>query len=866
LHAYYRRVAPLWLIQFRLCAPNEIKYRTSNIKHSVSDLRFAYRQLIKNPGFTLVAVVALALGIGANTAIFSVVNAVLLRPLPYPEPDKLIRLREKTASFPNGSVSYPNYLDWRAGQRSFTDLTLVRRDSFNFAVPGGQSAPERLIGARVTFNYLAILGLKPLIGRDFAEADDTPGSAPVVLIGENVWRTRFGGSTKVLGQQVVVDGVQREIIGVVPEKVKFPRLTQIWVPLAELRADENILERGNHPGFSALGRLKPGVSMRQANADLDLIAVALEKQYPLSNTTRRVYMQQLLESTVGDYRHNLNLLLAAVGCVLLIACANVANLQLARALSRAKELAVRAALGASRWQLARQLLTESMLLAIFGAAAGVVLAVWSLDAIMALFPPNVPRFQEVRIDGAALLYTGLIAFGAGILAGIWPAWKISRTDALSLVLHEAGTRGGSGGLARQRARSALVVTQVALAVILLAGAGLTLKSFWHAQNAPINFDPSNILLTSIELSKARYERTNEKGNRVWDDDKIRDFWNRLLERMRVLPGVEAAAVGVNIPFDQNEWDSSFHITGTPKEEPGKEPSAEINFISPDYFKVMKMPILRGRAFGPEDLPGDKHSRSVVIDQTFADKFFPGRDPIGLHIDDTRREGDKPGADPVGPPFTIVGVVPRTRNEAVGEENVEMLGFVHQYFHMDQSPVGSGMLMLRVWSGDPKAIAPAVRGEVQAIDPEQPIGPIETMEENISDSLATRRLTMTLLGTFAGLALVLASVGLYGVMALSVTQRTREVGIRMALGAARSDVFRLILGQGIILVSLGIGLGLIGAIAVSRALSSLLYGVRALDLSALAIAIFSLAFVALLACWLPARRATLVDPIQALRTE
>ena len=816
--------------------------------------------------FTIIAILALAFGIGANTAIFSVVNAVLLRPLPYPEPDKLILLREKTATFPSGSVSYPNYLDWRAGQRSFTDLVLMRRDSFNFAIPGGQTPPERINGARVSFNYLGVLEMKPIIGRDLTEADDRPGAAPVVLIGENVWRTRCGASQNILGQQVMIDGVMREVIGVLPASIKTPRLTQIWVPLHELRANQSMLERGNHPGFSALGRLKPGVSLTQANADLDVIAVALEKQYPHTNATRRVGMQGLLDASVGEYRHNLNLLLAAVGCVLLIACANVANLQLARALSRAKELAVRAALGASRWQLARQLLAESVLLAVLGAAAGVVLAVWSLDAIIALCPPNIPRFQETRIDGAALLYTGLVALSAGVLAGIWPAWKISRTEALSVVLHEAGARGGSGGIVRQRARSVLVITQVALAVVLLAGAGLTLKSFWHAQNAPINFDPHNILLTSLELSKARYERINEKGLPVWDKDKIRAFWDRLLERVRVLPGVEAAAVGVNIPFDDEEWDSSFHITGTPKEEPGKEPSAEVNMISPDYFKVMKMPILRGRAFGSEDLPGDTHSRSVIIDETLAQRFFPGRDPIGLNIDDTSREGDEPGAEPKGPPLTIVGVVPRTRNEAAGEDNVEKLGFTHMYYHINQFTVGGGMLMLRVVSGDPKALAPAVRREVQAIDPDQPIGPVETMEENISESLAARRLTMILLGAFAGLALVLASVGLYGVMALSVTQRTRELGIRMALGAARAHVFKLVLGQGLTLVSFGIGLGLLGALAASRVLATILYGVGALDIPAFVTAIVCLVFVALLACWLPARRAMRVDPMEALRYE
>jgi putative ABC transport system permease protein len=833
------------------------------------EIRYALRTLAKAPGFTVIAVFALALGIGANTAIFSVVDAVLLRPLPYPDPDRLVLLRESTSTFPNGSVSYPNYLDWRAGQHSFTDIALVRREALNFALAaGGDAAPDRVNGARVTYNYLSILGVKPLIGRDLTEADDQPGSAPVVLIGEAIWRTRFAKSPAVLGRQVVVDGVQREIVGVLPEKVKFPRLAQIWVPLADLRKEDNVIRRGNHPGFSSLGRLKPGVPLTQAKADLDTIAVALEKQYPDTNTTRRVSMQLLLEAAVGEYRHNLHLLLGAVACVLLIACANVANLQLARALARLKELAVRAALGASRWALARQLLAESTLLAIFGGAAGVILAVWSLDTIVALSPQNIPRFQETRIDRTALLFTGVVALVAGVLAGIWPAWRISNTEELSLVLHEAGTRGGSGGAARQRARSALVVTQVALAVVLLATAGLTLKSFWRAQNEPINFDPHNILLTTIDLPKAGYDKIDEKGNRVFDDDKSRGFYNQLLERVRGLPGVEAAAIGVNIPFDDSEWDSYFHITGTPRAEPGKEPSAEINIVSPDYFKVMKMPIIRGRAFGPQETSDKERSRSVIIDQTFAERYFPGRDPIGLNIDDNQRqeEGTDPAAEPKGPPLTIVGMVARTRNEAPGEANVESLGFVHMYFSDQQNPASSNTLMLHVHGGDPKALVGAVRREVQALDPTLPIGAIATMEENIASSLATRRLTMTLLGAFAGLALVLASVGIYGVMALSTAQRTREMGIRFALGASRADVLRLILGQGISLIAIGLLVGLAGAFAASRALNSLLYGVGALDVPALIGALFTLAAVALIACYLPARRASLVDPIEALRTE
>ncbi len=557
---------------------------------------------------------------------------------------------------------------------------------------------------------------------------------------------------------------------------------------------------------------------------------------------------QLLEAAVGDYRHALNLLLAAVGCVLLIACANVANLQLARALARGKELAVRAALGASRWRLARQLLTESSVLAFLGAALGVILAIWSLDAILALSPSNVPRFRETHIDLRALLFTAGVALGCGLLVGIWPAWQISSTASLTTALHESGTRGGSGGVRRHRARAILVVAQVALAVVLLAGAGLTLKSFWRVQQEPLGFEPRGILTMHIALPEARYNKP----------EKIAAFYAQLLDRVRSLPGVDSAAIGANIPFDDTEWDSSFHLTGTPPAKPGEEPQAENNNVSPDYFRVMGMPILRGRSFGSEEIAG--RPRSVIIDESFAKKVFPNADPIGQHLDDNQSSEKDP------PPVTIVGVVPRTRNEPPGEENVEKLHLPQVYFCATQFPQEENSLLVKVASGDPLALAATIKREVQSLDPDQPVAAISTMEENIGGSLAARRLTMTLLGVFAGLALVLASVGLYGVMALSVTQRTRELGIRMALGAARRDVFRLVLGQGVTLVSLGIGLGLLGAIAVSRALSSLLYGVGPLDFPALAVAITSLALVALLACWLPARRATLVDPIEALRAE
>jgi putative ABC transport system permease protein len=817
----------------------------------LEDLRFAFRQLLKNPGFTLVAIFALALGIGANTAIFSVVNAVLLRPLPYPDADKLIVLRERSSVFERGAVGYMNWLDWHAGQRSFKDLALVRRENFNFSAGRSSGAPERIRGVRASAGFLSELGLKPLIGRDLTISEDLDGAPNVVLISESLWRKHFGGAPDVLGRRALIDGLDREIVGVFPHQLQFGRNPDVLIPLGELVKDPGMQSRDNHQGFWALGRLKPGITIAQANSDLNTIAADLEKKYPASNTGRRVMMRPLFETTVADYRASLNLLLAAVGCVLLIACANVANLQLARALARSKEMAVRAALGASRWTIARQLLVESTLIAVVGAIAGALLTVWSLDAILALTPSEVARFHETRIDLSVLAFTTVVAFVAGILVGVWPAWRISRTSSLSIALHDVGSRGSSDSAGRQRMRSGLVITQVALAIVLLAGAGLTLKSFWHAENAPLGFNPHGIVTFDISLPEAKYKKDEQKDL----------FWSQLLERVKNIPGVEVAAISANSPFDDSEWDSGFHVTGTPPAPLGQRPPAEISPVSPDYFRVMGMPILRGRAFGPEDQPGEKgHSRSIIIDESFARKYFPGKDPIGQHIDDNQTLDEK------APPMTVVGVVPRTRNEAPGEDNSEKLQMVEEYLLASQAPQSANNLHVRTNLTDIGPLIAAVKREVQALDPDQPIGQITTMDEAVASSLATRRLTMVLLATFAVLALVLASVGLYGVMALTVTQRTRELGIRMALGAARTNIFRLVLGHGISLVGVGVIVGLLGAIAIGRALMSLLYNVAALDAGAVITAVLSLLIVALIACCVPARRATRVDPIVALRTE
>ena len=821
----------------------------------MSDFKFALRQLRKSPGFAVIAIFTLALGIGANTAIFSVINAVLLRPLPYPQPDRLVLLRERTNLFDSGSVCLPNYLDWRASQRGFTDLALFRRDDTNLSGATGDVEAERVGLARVTYNFLSVLGVPPELGRDFRESDDVPHCKKVVLISDGLWRRRFGGSHDVIGQSVVLDGVPREVVGVVPSNVQLARKAQVYVPLEDLRAEKDYLDRRNHPGFSGLGRLKPNVTLAQATADLNDIAAELERRYPDSNTGRRVTALILLDSAVKDYKQGVALLLAAVGCVLLIACANVANMQLARALGRERELAVRAALGASRRQLAKQIFIESAILAVFGSIVGVLLALWGLDAIKAIAPgssasfapSDAARFQEANLDWKVLAFTAAVSVGAGILVGIWPALRVCRTASLTLSLHEGG-RGTSGGVRHRHVRSGLVVAQVALALLLLLGAGLTLKSFRNAQNATLGFNPEKILVADVSLPKARYDT----------DEKIRRFNNLLIERIRSLPGVEAAALGSNIPFDNNEWDTSFHLTGTPPYPPGDRPAAEVNHVTSDYFRVMRMPLLRGRAFTGDDRAG--RPRSVIIDETLAQRYFPNKDPIGQHIDDNSSDEKNP------PPMTIVGVVPRTRNEAPGEDNVEQYHWPQLTFAADQRPNRGNMLLVRVKSGDPLALVPAIKDELRRLDPDQAFASISTMESNIAKKLGSRRMMMSLLSEFALIALVLASVGLYGVMALTVTQRTRELGVRLALGAQRADVFRLVLSQGMLLVFVGLIIGLLGAFGAGRGLQSVLYGVNGFDVSALTCALLALAMVALIACWLPARRATRVDPIVALRAE
>ncbi len=807
----------------------------------LQNVRYTLRLLRKSPGYTIAVMLVLGVGIGANTALFSIVDSILLRPLPYPQADKLMVLLERDHERVTGSASLPNYLDWRANQRSFTDLALARSDQFNLSAPG--QTPVRAPGATITANYLDIVGIQPVLGRNLSEAEDTPGGPEAVLLSDALWRQRFGASPAVLGERIILDGVSREIVGVLPPAVDFPRRASVFVPLGNLRADKDYVARGEHNGFRTLGRLKPGVTLSQAKEDLNNIAAELERRYPDDNTGRRLEIRPLLEYTVGGYRRNLYVLLAAVGCILLIACTNVANLQLARATARRKELVVRAALGASRGRLVWQMLTESTVLGLLGGLAGVMIAVWVLDGIVALGSTSAPRFQEARLNFPALAFAAAMALGSGLLAGIWPAWRITGNSAMAAALQESSARGSSGDVGQGRVRMGLVVVQIALAVVMLTGAGLLLRSFWRARNEPLGFQPDHLLTAWFSLPRARYD----------NPEKQTVFFAQLVEGVRAIPGVSAAAVSATAPFSGDTSDGPFHVTGTPPAAAGTEPSASYNSVSSAYFQTMGMPLLQGVGFTVQD--GLQQTKSVVIDDSLARRYFAGRNPVGEHLDNS----------PGNPPMAIVGVVPHVHITAPGERS-EVDGMEQIYFCAAQYPRLEMSLLVRSASGDPANLIGPVRKVLASLDPELPLSQVRTMDEGVAVDFAAQRSTTTLLIGFAGVALLLASIGLYGVMALSVTQRTRELGIRMALGAPRSRVLRMVMRQGAVLAGIGVSCGLLAALASGQLLASTLYGVTATDPLTLAGVPCVLGLAALLACWLPAYRATKVDPMIALRDD
>jgi putative ABC transport system permease protein len=797
------------------------------------DLRYGARMLLKQPGFTLIAVLTLGLGVGANTAIFSIVNAVLLRPFPYQSPERLVILQERVASGGGFSPSYPNFLDWRAQSTAFDSISAVRgNESFNFT---GAGEPERLQGRIVSAEFFSTLGIKPLLGRDFLAEEDRPGAAPAAILSYGFWRRRFGADPGVIGRQLTLNNQSYAVVGVTPADFQFGAEADVTVPIG-LQA-ERFKNRGSDPGTGVVARLKPGVSERQAETELNLIAARLEQQYPASNKGRRVLLTPLHESFVGDVRQPLLILLGAVGLVLLIACANVANLLLVRASARQKEMAVRVALGAHRLRIVRQLLTESALLAALGAALGILLALWGTSFIATQLPDGVPRLQEAGVDARVLAFTLAVSLLTVLLFGLAPALQASRPN-LTEGLKEGG-RGASGH--RQRLRGALVVGEVALTLTLLAGAGLLIQSFRRVLQVDPGFRAQNLLTMQISVNNP-------------DGRQVANFFAQLQQNVGGLPGVKSVAVSNGIPFGSTNF-PTFLIEGRPEAE--NKPSGLRYHVSPAYFQTMGIELVKGRLFAAEDTPDTPPV--VIIDEVLARRYFPDQDPLGRRL---KASSDAPGMEIVG----IVRHVEPNSLDAQGEAPAQF------YLNFNQIPAARlpGFVrrvnLLARTEVEPLSLASAVRGEVAALNKDQAVFNVRTMEQAVAQSVAARRFSMLLLAVFAAVALALAGLGVYGLMSYAVTARTREIGVRMALGAQASDVSRMVIGQAMKLVFVGAALGLVAAAALTRTMKSLLFGVSAADPATFGVIVLLLAGVAFVACLVPARRATKVAPMTALRWE
>ena len=816
----------------------------------LQDLRYGFRMLWKSPGFTLVTVLALALGIGANTAIFSVVNTVLLRPLPFERAEQLVLLWEthplgKQVGYDHLPAATANFVDWR---RQSADLFegMAALDAWNVVLTGSEE-PQRLTGVKASANLFSLLRVQPMSGRGFLPEDERAGANRVVVISHGLWQRRFGSDPTTPGKVLTLDGDSFTIVGIMPAGVSFPQdmglpaffdfsaKTDLWTPY--LLTDKETQNRSSHH-LAVVGRLAEGVTQGQAQSQLDNIARQLEEQHPDDNKDWRVAVLSLHEQVVGKSRLAILILLGAVGFVLLIACANVANLLLARATARQKEMAIRIALGATRRRVVQQLLTESVLLALVGGVLGVWLAMWGVDLLVAFSPGNLPRPAEIGIDRRVLGYTFLVSLLTGVLFGLIPALQSSHPD-FNEALKEGG-RSGSTSPRRQRARSLLVVSEVALALVLLISAGLLLKSFVGLQKVQPGFAPDNVLTAEIGLPEQKYA----------DDKQIADFYRQVIARVKTLPGVQAVGAVSHLPLSGAEEIDGFSIEGRPESE-SELTSADFRVIAPDYFHAMRIPLLRGRNFDERDRLDAPHV--MVIDEAFARRFFPGEDPLGKRIDED-------GSHSRHSFFTVVGVVGSVKHSGLSAEARPSM-----YLSYEQSGWQNMTLTIRA-AGDPTNLAASVRGEVLAVDKDQPVTKISTMAETFARAVAPQRFNMLLLGLFAAVAMILATVGIYGVIAYTVSQRSRELGIRIALGASRGDILKLVVGQAMLMTLIGVGVGLAGALALTRLMSGLLYGVSATDPSIFISISLLLASVALFASYIPARRAMKVDPIVALHYE
>ncbi|MEJ7811034.1 MAG: ABC transporter permease [Gemmatimonadaceae bacterium] len=801
------------------------------------DLRFALRTFGRRPGFAAVVILTLALGIGANTAIFSVVNAVLLRSLPFPDPDRLVMLWGMATDGDSSKVarwsSYLDFTDIRSQARSFEQMAALRAS--RVALTGGAQEPARLDGAEVTANLFRALGAAPALGRGFLPEDERPGATRVVVLSDALWRGRFGGDPALIGRPVVLDGNAHVVVGVMGGDYAYPGDAQLWLPLVPGELDR---ERGGHT-LRVVARLAPGVARASAETEVRGIARGLEAQYPRDNAKRGARLEPMREAAVGTVRATLLVLLGAVGVVLLIGCANVANLFLARAASREREVAVRTALGAGRSRLLRQFLAESLLLSLTGGALGLLFAHWALRAMLAAAPTSIPRADGITIDATVLAFLLGVSTIVGAVFGVLPALQLSRTDALG-AFRDAG-RGLTAGLGRRRLRQALVVSEVALAMLLVIGAALLVKSFWRLQRVDPGFEPRGLLAVRVQLPASRYA----------ERPRVRRFYEELAARARATPGVRSASVAFEHPLSEG-WTTSFTVEGRDPPREGEEPEARMRPVMPGYFRTVGVSLLRGRDIAERDraeAPG-----VVVINESFARRHFPNEDPVGKRL---RRQAWWPE---MPTSYEIVGVV---RDE-------KFLGprggaDPATYFAFEHFPFTDAYLMVRT-AGDEAVVAAALRREIRTLDADLPVEAMRGMQQILAESVAAPRFTMALIALFAVLALVLAAVGIYGVLSYTVARRTGEIGLRMALGAGRGRVLRLVVGQGMSLTLLGVAAGGAAALVATRALRTLLFGVSATDPVVFVGVALLLGSVAFVAAYVPARRASRVDPMVALRSE
>jgi predicted permease len=817
----------------------------------LQDVRYSLRTMRRNPGFTAVAVVTLALGIGANTAIFSVVNGVLLNPLPYPSPEQLVGLHQSKANFENGAISYPNFLDWRNDNRSFSAMAIMRRYSFSLT---GLGEAEQVSGVFVSSEFFDLLGIKPVIGRTLRPGEDAVGATPVALINAGLWQGKFGSSPDVLGQGITLDGKIFSIVGVVPASFHLPsqdsRVRDVYVPIGQWN-NPFLVKRSAPLGIHGIGRLKPGVTLEQARADMARVTANLAAAYPDVNKGSGASLIPLRKQIVGDVQPFLVVLLAAVGFVLLIACANVANLLLARSTSRTREFAVRVALGASQRRIVRQLLTESILLAAVGGLFGLALAAWGEGALLRNLPTALPRSAEIHFDAHVLVFSILISLLCGVFFGMAPAFKASRSD----VLARAKESGQNASRSGHRTQSAFVVAEIAIALVLLMGAGLMIRSLTRLWNIDPGFDPHNILIFSLSLSPSMTMTTAPP-------ETVRATFRYLDDKIASVPGVRAVAPSWGALPLAGDDEALFWLEGQPKPASTNDMNWALSYVvGPDYLKIMRTPLLRGRFFDTHD---DDHSPPVaVVDETFAAKFFPNQDPIGKRI-------NLLGGEASDPPVQIIGVVKHVKQWSLDKD--EQLLQAQMYRPFLQSPdlgsalaPGSTGFLVRS-ERDPMAVFDSIRGALRQMNSEQVAYGAQSMEQLISQSLAAQRYAMLLLGGFAVMALLLAGVGIYGVISYVVGQRTQEIGIRMALGAQRHDVLRLVIGSGARLILAGLAIGVAAALALTRMMTTILFGVSASDPLTFSCVAGLLALMALLACYVPARRATRVNPMTALRCE